>query len=289
MKTVAIYYFSGTGNTAIVAGMIEAEFLHRGVAVTLMRIEDFLKNGREMGSAPNRYDLIGIGHPVNGFGAPQIIADFIKALPDGAGKKVFLFKTAGGVAPVNYNASRQTIRRLSKKGYRVFYDRLFSLGSNWIVKFKDSVMRDLYRATKQKAAIMVEEIMKGKTRFLKTGFPLSVITGSIAFLHDNTVRFFGKDYRVSASCNHCGKCVRNCPTANIYEKNGRIKFKLSCLWCMRCLYGCPQNAIRHRLLSFCVVPGGYDIKKTLENPNLSTDCPGSTPPFLQNYLQNKDL
>jgi len=34
-------------------------------------------------------------------------------------EKVFIFRTAGGVAPVNYNASKPVIRRLVRKGYDV--------------------------------------------------------------------------------------------------------------------------------------------------------------------------
>jgi flavodoxin len=45
MKTVAIFYFSGTGNTEIVAGMIKQKLSELQYDVTLIRIEDdFLKH-----------------------------------------------------------------------------------------------------------------------------------------------------------------------------------------------------------------------------------------------------
>lgn len=287
MKKVGIFYFSGTGNTQIVAELIKEEFLNRGDSVDLIRIEDVLKNRTEikMGS----YDLIGIGHPVYGFSAPAIISDFIKAMPKGNGQNVFIFKTAGGVAPINYNASKGVIRKLSKKGYRIFYDRILSIGSNWIVKFDDSVMQQLYQTAQHKVKIMCDEISAGKTRMLKLGFPMSLLIGNVTFFHDMWVWILGKDYSVSSACNLCGKCIRSCPTGNIVERNGKIRFKLSCLWCMRCIYGCPQNAIRHRMLSFFVVSGGYDVKKILGNPGQSGQSTGRIPPFLPNYIKNDDL
>ncbi|HWQ29393.1 MAG TPA: hypothetical protein VN549_00270 [Negativicutes bacterium] len=76
-------------------------------------------------------DLLGIGSQVIGYGVPVLVRDFIKALPDGNGKRTFIFRTAGGVAPINYNASKPIIGKLKRKGYEVFYERVFSISSNW--------------------------------------------------------------------------------------------------------------------------------------------------------------
>lgn len=111
--------------------------------------------------------------------------------------------------------AKQSIRMLTKKGYKVFHNRLFSLGSNWIVKFKESVTLELYQATKRKVKMMCAEIAAEKTRVMKTEFPMSVLSGTITFFHDLGVRFLAKDYIVSPACNLCGKSVRNCPTGNI--------------------------------------------------------------------------
>lgn len=289
MKTVAVYYFSGTGNTEIIAGLIKKEFVNLGFSVDLFRMEDILKAKTDI--VFDRYDLIGIGNPVYGFGSPQIVCDLITKMPPaqvGKGQKVFIFMTAGGVAPPNYNAAKQSIHMLAKKGYNVFHSRLFSLGSNWITKFKEQVSIELYQASKRKVKMMCAEIAADKTRVMKTEFPLSVLFGMITFFHHLSVRFFVKDYVVTSSCNLCGKCIRNCPSGNVYQKNEKIKFKLSCLWCMRCVYGCPQKAIRHRLFSFCIVPGGYDIQKIIANPN-QNESSGITPPFFQKYLENDEM
>ena len=128
MKKTVIFYFSGTGNTELVADMIQEELINCQYSVNRVRIEDVLKNNLSIDL--EKYDLIGIGSPVISFGTPSIVTRFIERLPNEKNKKVFIFRTAGGVVPNNYNASKHIIHKLSQKGYDVFYERIFSIGSN---------------------------------------------------------------------------------------------------------------------------------------------------------------
>ena len=65
----------------------------------------------------DQYELIGFGSQVIGYGVPNLVKDFVHILPKGRQQKTFIFRTAGGVAPINYNASKSMIRALSRKGY----------------------------------------------------------------------------------------------------------------------------------------------------------------------------
>jgi flavodoxin/ferredoxin len=287
IKSVIIYYFSGTGNTEIVANMIKDEFAEQQYIVDLIRIEDVMKNNLMLNL--KKYNLIGIGSQVIGFGAPQIVYDFINILPEGEGSKVFIFRTAGGVAPVNYNASNRIIRKLAGKGYDVFHERIFSISSNWIKKFDNYVVLQLYKATRRKVSIMCQEVISEKKRKLKTGKKLMVLMEFLMLILPTVFRFVGKDYKVNKSCNHCGLCVKECPARNIYKKNDEIKFKLSCNSCMRCIYSCPQKAINLKFLNFFLVPGGYNIKKTLETPFTSRNDKSAAPPFFNDYIELDNL
>lgn len=289
MKSAAIFYFSGTGNTEIVAGMLRDELSRLQYEVDLIRIEDVLK--KDMKINTDKYDLIGIGSQVIAYSTPNIVRQFIKRLPVEKDKKVFIFRSAGGVAPVNYHASKPIIRALSKKGYDVFYERVFSIGSNWIKKFENGIIRQLHDATGRKAGIMCRELAEGKSRILKTGYMQKALMGFVGFAGQKAIRFVGKDYKVSRStCKHCGGCIRNCPVDNIYEKNGSIKFRFSCNSCMRCVYSCPEKSIRLRLFSFFVIPGGYQIKKIIESPyDLAADTCQPAPPFFENYIKDDTI
>lgn len=145
MKSVGLYYFSGTGNTALVANTVKETFIQLGYTVELVRIEDVMK--KDLPLDLSRHEFVGIGSQVIGYGTPNLVLDFIHKLTPGRGQKVFIFRTAGGVAPINYNASKVMIRRLSRKGYDVGYEWLFSVSSNWIVRFETAVIQQLVAAT----------------------------------------------------------------------------------------------------------------------------------------------
>jgi len=288
MKSVAIYYFSGTGNTEIVAKMVKEAFENQSCSVDLIRIEDVLK--KKLSVDIKQYDLIGIGSQVIGYGTPLIVRDFVRSLPEGTGKKVFIFRTAGGVAPINYNVSKAIIRKLNRKGFEVVYERLFSIASNWVVKFDDGAIHQLHQATAKKVTLMCQEIINGEKRFLKTGLGQRLLMETVAFIAQPTLRLVGKDFKVTDACTNCGLCVKNCPAENISERNGKIKFKLSCNSCLRCVYACPQNAIQFNTLKFFPVSGGYNIKKTLSQPvPPDAEANGAIPPFLSQYLRNDAL
>jgi flavodoxin/NAD-dependent dihydropyrimidine dehydrogenase PreA subunit len=287
-KKIGIFYFSGTGNTEIVADLINKEFKKHDYIIESRKIEDILNNNININI--DEYDLIGIGSPVIAFGTSRIVNDFIKKMPFGNSKKIFLFKTAGGIAPGNYNSSISIIKKLKKKGYEVIYERMFSIGSNWIIKFPDEITKELYKAAIHKVGLMCNEIINGKKRLLKAPVSVKIITGSIHFFEKLSVRFISKDYKVTKACNLCGICRNKCPVKNIYQKKNKIKFGISCLWCMRCVYACPKNAISHRLLSFCVVKGGYNPKSILNNPVTNNDKEGGfIPKFFAEYVKNNDM
>jgi len=288
MKSIAIYYFSGTGNTALVANMLQETFVQLGCTVDLIRIEDVLKQNLALDLS--RYDFVGIGSQVIGYGAPSLVLDFIHRLPAGQGQKVFIFRTAGGVAPINYNASKSMIRRLTRKDYDVVYERIFSIGSNWIVRFEDAVVRQLVTATRRKAALMCHEVLRGERRYLKTGLGRQILMETVALLSRGFFRLVGRDYRVGLTCSQCGLCVRNCPAGNIYQRDGQIRFKWSCVSCMRCVYNCPRQALQLRFFKFFQVAGGYNLKRLLEQPAPAGEQPsGKTPPFFEEYRGNDAL
>jgi ferredoxin len=288
MKTAVIFYFSGTGNTELVAYMLREALSKREYATQLIRMEDILKNKLLLDLS--RYDLIGIGSQVIGFGAPRLVYEFIKALPNANGQKTFVFRTAGGVAPVNYNASKPMMRKLKRKGYDVFYERIFSISSNWISKFDDNVIVKLHEATQKKVGLMCDGLVKGEQRILKTGFMQRIMMECIMFTTPFFFRIAGKRYAVKDTCTHCGQCVKNCPASNIVVKNGRTTFQSSCSFCMRCIYSCPNNAIELKSFSFFAVPGGYNIKKILAQPcTVDEKDKKPAPRFFEDYLANDAL
>lgn len=303
MEYIGMFYFSGTGNTELVAEMIRKKFEELGCRVDLLRMEDIMKVG--LHADPDQYDYLGIGCPVIGFGVPRLASEFIRDLPAAAGKKTFIFRTAGGVAPVNYHASKPIIKNLAGKGYEVVYERIFAISSNWMTKFDNEIVRKLYQATESKAGIMCEEIYNGKQRILKTGTGMRFMMGLVRTMASGILRFTGKDLAAGPACSRCGLCIKNCPAGNIRQERNKIRFGFSCSSCMRCVYACPNQAIHFRLFKFFPVQGGYQLEDVLNSPCesvLEKASPGAglditeeelmglrIPPFFFDYIQNRDL
>ena len=97
MKTVGIFYFSGTGNTKLVPEMIREEFIKTSYEVDLIRIENVLKGSCKFD--PGKYSLIGIGCQVIGYSVPNIMYKFLRKVPEAKNSRVFIFRTAGGGVP----------------------------------------------------------------------------------------------------------------------------------------------------------------------------------------------
>lgn len=288
MKSVLLFYFSGTGNTEIVAKMIRDDLSDMTYSVDMVKIEDYMK--KDLKIDITKYDLVGIGSQVIGFGVPNLVRKFAGRLPKVENIKTFIFRTAGGVTAVNYNASKPLIRQLRTKGFDVFHERLFSIGSNWTIKFQTPIMKQLHEATAKKAKIMCGEIVEGKPRFLETGAGMRITSEIIMFIFPRLLGLMGRDLAIDSNCSSCGLCARNCPSRNIQMKDKKVRFGFDCSGCMRCVYACPNNAIRFKHMKAFYVPGGYNINNILSEDNeTQIDKNQFIPPFFSEYILNDSM
>ena len=72
--------------------------------------------------------------------------------------------------------------------------------------------------------------------------------------------FFGRMIRASEACNGCGWCARNCPHSNISLEHNRPRFGMRCVFCLKCIYGCPNHALKPGIMKFAVIKTGYNLK-----------------------------
>lgn len=265
MKSIVIFYFSGTGNTKIIADLYAQEFKKHGISTEIIPIEDILKGKRKVYAV--EYDLIGFGHPVHAFNAPKIFFDFINHLPGGNDRKSFLFKTAGD--PLCKGGATHFVRkRLQERDYDIFHEDLHVMPANVAIKFEDELTKQLYEAAKSNVKRHAEEIINHKKRLQKNPLWLRIISYLFSLMESEGAKMFGKHLIVNDDCNLCGKCVQECPTENIIKENGDIKFDKKCALCMRCIYNCPKNAISSKYMDFFIIKEGYNIKPVINNPEI---------------------
>lgn len=268
MKT-AIFYFSGTGNTELIARCFKQVLQGRGCMTDLFRMEDVLRGKSTVNYGD--YGLIGLGHPVYGFGASRLAGEFAEQLPEVKGTRAFVFKTASSPHYINYCASNGLLKSLNEKGYMAFHNSLLAMPCNFYVKYDERLNKQLYLTALKKVEIYAEEIVCGIPRHLKGNAVLEKILRKVAHWEEKQAgKAFGKGLQASAACTKCLKCVRSCPAGNIScdEEKG-ITFGTDCLLCMRCIYSCPQQAIFPTKLRGSVVTpytGGIQLPGLLADP-----------------------
>jgi flavodoxin/ferredoxin len=266
----AVFYFSGTGNTELIAKRLAEALERKGHRVDLFRIEELLKG---TGHADyNAYSLIGIGHPVLGFGASGIVERFVQGLPQGDESRpgnAFVFKTASSPHYVNHSASDSVIRTLRTKGYRPFHNSILAMPCNFFFRYDDRLNKQLYTSAIRKVERMAGEIAGGTPRTLRIhpllGWLLRIVN---YFEEQKGAKYFAKGLRASPSCTACMKCIRDCPVSNITAVEDGIRFGTDCIWCMRCIYSCQQQAIHATRLRGSVVEpytGGIHISQVMND------------------------
>ncbi|MCG8483016.1 MAG: EFR1 family ferrodoxin [Clostridia bacterium] len=267
MNSVKLFYFSGTGNTKLVTEMLKSELEKKQVMVTIEAIDACIKSNKEL--SVSELDTVGICYPIMGFGSPRIINEFIKFLPRLSKKKLFILKTAADFIGINHNASARVIKKLEQKGYDVFYDRIIAMGSNWLVEYDDDLVKQLYITAKEKVKHMSKELLEGRKRRYSPKLAVKLMTPLINWFEDEIGgRLFGRLLTVKRTCTKCKLCVMNCPVQNISLKNNGIEFGWKCIWCMKCIYLCPNKSITSRGFKFTILKRGYDVKRIVNDPQI---------------------
>lgn len=284
-RRIAICYFSGTGNTAYVVEVAQNAFVSAGVGVDLFKIED-LRHKKRAEFNPAGYDMLGIAHPVLGFDCPGFIYDFVRALPSVDNKPVFLLKTAGDYHAVNHSASHSIRKILSCKGYDPFYDEIVAMPVNWLMAYDDRLNRQLVDVAPKRVEAAVRRILAGERRKLSNGLLLRSILKAIGYLEDrHGAKQFGRYLRAGASCTRRGRCARDCPAGNIELKTEKVVFDNACVWCMRCIYNCPQKAIDNKYMNLFILKGGYSLARIRALPFEPIDFEGPKLPFWHKYFR----
>ena len=241
MKRICLFYFSGTGMTKYIVDRLSGEFQKHCVSCDFFIIEE--TNSRNI--VLTEYDIMGVAYPVHSFNAPKIIIDFVKQLPRANSMNTFIIPTAGEDDKINYASSDLLIKKLSKKGYRVFYDKLIEMPSNFATKYSDEKVIQILAKANEDIPTIAKNIQELKPCFMekRVGSKAITLIGRIEWLG---APFMGKLCYIKKDCDRCGKCVNSCPNRNILITKNSVKFKWRCGMCMRCIYQCPKNSISIR-------------------------------------------
>jgi len=240
---IAIYYFSGTGNTAWVVNHLGRRLTALGDDVVVASCEQIGASDVELAC-----DVMGVAFPVHASFAPRLVREFLTDLPTVSGKPLFAVTTAGYAAG---DTAWYAVRSLRDKGYEPFLLANVIVANNLRlpvlsplpIPTREQTAKKLARAA-PKVDRLAERIHRQESyvrgaglfgRLLGLGQRLSVelfeASGFQGFHADET-------------CTRCGWCVRHCPAGNIEMTEDGITFLDRCMICMRCYSFCPSQAIQ---------------------------------------------
>ena len=287
IKTAHIVFFSGTGGTARVAECLRLALAARGVNATLTELNAHPH-------PPVRADILLLLYPVYAANAPQPVEEWIAAEPDGNGMSAAVISVSGGgeVSP-NTACRVATIRRLTAKGYRVNYERMLVMPGNLLIPFGDALNALLLREAPRRAARIAEDLLSGVIRRTRPHV-LDRFLSRVLIVEHRGSRFFGRHLTASAACTGCGWCAAHCPRQNISLQNGKPAYGNRCVFCMRCLYGCPAKAIVPGVGKFTVLKDGFNLnavetrtESLVEFPPVKTLTKGIAFAGVRKYLLNR--
>lgn len=245
IKNIAIYYFSGTGNTLFISDLFRKNFSLKSISVDLMSIENI-----EVVSSQGKYDMLVVSFPVHAFKAPILVEDFVKNLPPTTTKKpILLLASCGGMPGASFSILNKI---LLKKGYHIASNFYYSMPDNVSFMFsKDLVsekeIMEKVSSAKEKVEKDFNSLFSGKEVIIKSNI-FKKLFSKIVF------NFFSKSLKKSKwvvdynKCIFCEICSKNCPTQNITVKKQKreVKFSDKCIMCTKCYNLCPVNAINYK-------------------------------------------
>ena len=267
--TTFIYYFSGTGNSLIVASDIVREL---GDA-EIFAIKRYTASEIDVSA-----DRIGIVFPVYVWGLPLIVRDFVKRIKTADEKYIFAVATCGGSAGA---ALKQADKILKKNGLGLSAGFVIKMPGNYIplygaIPFEKQ--QKLFEAEKTRASEIAGIVRAWKISDVQTSniFVNAVLSGILYKIVSKKIPSSGKNFTVDTDCNSCGLCAKICPVGNIELKSGKpplsfghlplkkgeiergsfghlppVKGKTKPVWkdhcqlCLACLEWCPEEAIQY--------------------------------------------
>lgn len=255
MKKICICYFSGTGMTKYIVDKLSTEFEKYQISADCLQVEALQKGTADL----SNYDLLGIAYPVHVFNAPKIIIDFANHLPKSNGLNTFIIRSMGEDNPVNYASSSTLIKKLKDKGYHVFYNKIFVMPCNFIIKYEPPKVDFIIDTVNRELPTTAREIIN-LTVHLKSWNCVAKFMNIIGKTEWLGAHVMGKFFYINRSCTQCGKCVDNCPNHNVVKSKKVVRFKWNCSLCMRCIYQCPTKAIKvHQPFKFIFFDDWYDF------------------------------
>lgn len=236
-----IYYYSGCGNSRMVAGMLADELSERTVFIP--------EADRNRDYVPELADgeALGFVFPVYCWAPPRLVLDFVSRLQLNARPSyIYAVMTYGDEAGLAEQVFRKALKRLGLELDACFgmvmpetYVNLkgMKLDTPELARTKITDARGLVPTVAARIRVhdRCSDVHVGGSAWLKT---YAVRPFFYRFLVDD------RHFHITDDCIGCGTCAEVCPLENIVISGGRPHWMGNCTTCNACYHNCPTGAIR---------------------------------------------
>ena len=234
-----IFYFTGTGNSQMVA-----ETIAECNGDTVVNIGSAMKAGHY------NYTLgidepVGFVMPTYYYGIPIQIPDFIGALKfNHTPRYIWTCLTCDGLTAGAGGMLTQVLRANGLTPSARFSCPVLN---NAVVMGHQLPVRnvDLLLDRAQKRSVNIASYIRER----RTGNFDDCAGMGADYITAQNYRYYKngrktKHFSVNEACVGCGKCAQECPAEAIAMVDGKAAWvKERCIYCLRCINGCPQKAI----------------------------------------------
>lgn len=241
MKTT-IYYFTGTGNSLVVARNI-ATILGD---TDLVPIAALMKEKQDITAPKGR---IGICCPVYDMGIPVMVREFLRGLSISPDSYLFAVLTLGGTGASALKMIDHAVKSRNGRGINAGF--MVKMPANFppiSTPPTGEKQRSILAKAEKDCSRIAEEIKNIRER--RPGMaPLSSLLQFLLYEpFAKNVHNAGEKFSVSAACTSCGTCVSVCPSGNITLNNKLPVYGDRCELCCACLNYCPVQAINLNMM-----------------------------------------
>ena len=238
MKT-EIYYFTGTGNSYIVAKDI-ADRLNGD----LLPVKGTENKERIILNA----DITGIVFPAYYMHLPRIIERFVYKLDNLENKYLFAVVTVGGIAGDVFNRFQEALKTRGGKLSGAFVVRMPANYIDAADSLPVFLQKRMFRNWGKKVDKVVNYIKSKKNGTIERFNPVGTFLFAKYIEKEYNTGIFlpdiDKNFWADEKCNLCGICSKICPVNNIIIEKKTIRWKGNCEKCLACIQWCPETAIQ---------------------------------------------
>lgn len=236
---IALFYFSGTGNTERIAGAIAGELTEINVEIDTFNITSYKERQQKYELAP--YNAYIFGFPIYAWRAPEVVREWLKSL-NGEGKRCATFFTYGGVTVGAGHYDTKEILEGSNFiliGSSEFPGKhTFNLaGWDFLENRPD---KGDFDTAKNFARKILKRFQEKEINRIEIEDPM--ITKLILERFEKREKKLPKPSRRGKECSMCRICEEVCPSRAMNADAGEADDD-KCLRCLRCMINCPDNVL----------------------------------------------